>query len=119
MRREAFESSHPEVSAGALDLCLGPVWDPFGMLECVLPRPASPRWGSRVSLFGDLLRHGQATIRLRAPSGATIQRCFPDTALVQSLFEFAAVADWDGPKGQAFDLRTSSKYIQVSYSYNL
>lgn len=95
------------MSAGALDLCLGPVWDP--------PRPASPRWGSRVSLR-DLLRHGQATIRLRAPSGATIQRCFPDTALVQSLFEFAAVADWDGPKGQAFDLRTSSKYIQVLYS---
>lgn len=47
-------------------------------------------------------------LRLRAPSGKTIQRKFPETMLVKDLFEFAAVADWDGPKlGSSFDLKTS------------
>jgi len=49
----------------------------------------------------------QAMMRFRAPSGATIQRSFPDSATVSTLFEFAAVSEWDGPKGQNFDLRTS------------
>lgn len=50
----------------------------------------------------------QAMMRFRAPSGATIQRAFPDSATVSTLFEFAAVSEWDGPKwGETFDLRTS------------
>ncbi|CAJ1430644.1 unnamed protein product, partial [Effrenium voratum] len=50
----------------------------------------------------------QATVRIRAPSGQTICRAFPDSAKVSALFEFAAVAEWEGPgHGQAFDLRTS------------
>eukprot|EP00931_Biecheleriopsis_adriatica_P067525 TRINITY_DN41646_c0_g1_i1.p1 TRINITY_DN41646_c0_g1~~TRINITY_DN41646_c0_g1_i1.p1 ORF type:complete len:317 (-),score=102.77 TRINITY_DN41646_c0_g1_i1:46-996(-) len=50
----------------------------------------------------------QATVRFRAASGATVQRAFADSSLVSALFEFAAVADWDGPApGRSFDLRTS------------
>mmetsp|Transcript_32710 Transcript_32710/g.76382 ORF Transcript_32710/g.76382 Transcript_32710/m.76382 type:complete len:313 (+) Transcript_32710:32-970(+) len=50
----------------------------------------------------------QATVRFRAASGATIQRAFAEDTQVCALFEFAAVADWDGPAlGRSFDLRTS------------
>ncbi|CAE7409063.1 unnamed protein product [Symbiodinium sp. CCMP2456] len=50
----------------------------------------------------------QATVRFRAASGATIQRTFAEDTQVSALFEFAAVADWDGPAlGRPFDLRTS------------
>lgn len=50
----------------------------------------------------------KATIRFRAASGASLQRAFKDCTTVSVLFEFAAVADWDGPPpGSAFELRTS------------
>mmetsp|Transcript_3624 Transcript_3624/g.6443 ORF Transcript_3624/g.6443 Transcript_3624/m.6443 type:complete len:241 (+) Transcript_3624:198-920(+) len=50
----------------------------------------------------------QAAVRFRAASGATIQRAFSETTQVSALFEFAAVADWEGPAlCRAFDLRTS------------
>ncbi|CAE7631339.1 unnamed protein product, partial [Symbiodinium pilosum] len=50
----------------------------------------------------------QATVRFRAASGATIQRAFSESTEVSALFEFVAVAEWDGPTlGRRFDLRTS------------
>eukprot|EP00930_Biecheleria_cincta_P025840 TRINITY_DN18328_c0_g1_i1.p1 TRINITY_DN18328_c0_g1~~TRINITY_DN18328_c0_g1_i1.p1 ORF type:complete len:308 (+),score=68.75 TRINITY_DN18328_c0_g1_i1:34-957(+) len=50
----------------------------------------------------------KATIRFRASSGASVQRAFKDCTMVSALFEFAAVADWDGPAaGCSFELRTS------------
>eukprot|EP00419_Tripos_fusus_P026266 CAMPEP_0172722584 /NCGR_PEP_ID=MMETSP1074-20121228/81846_1 /TAXON_ID=2916 /ORGANISM="Ceratium fusus, Strain PA161109" /LENGTH=296 /DNA_ID=CAMNT_0013548629 /DNA_START=205 /DNA_END=1095 /DNA_ORIENTATION=+ len=50
----------------------------------------------------------QATVRLRAASGATVQRRFLDSTAVGALFEFAVVADWQGPAADSkFDLRTS------------
>lgn len=50
----------------------------------------------------------KATIRFRASSGASVQRAFKDCTTVSALFEFAAVADWDGPPaGSSFELRTS------------
>lgn len=50
----------------------------------------------------------QAMVKLRAPSGSTIQRKFVDSALVSVLFEFAAVADWGASTmPRAFDLKTS------------
>jgi len=50
----------------------------------------------------------QATVRLRASSGAQVQRRFLDSTTVGALFEFAMVADWQGPApGTKIDLRTS------------
>jgi len=50
----------------------------------------------------------KATVRLRAASGATVQRRFLDSTPVGALFEYAVVADWQGPAlGSKFDLRTS------------
>ncbi|CAK9038300.1 unnamed protein product [Durusdinium trenchii] len=49
----------------------------------------------------------QAMMRFRAPSGATLQRCFGELERVAVLFEFVALAEWDGPKTRHFDLRTS------------
>mmetsp|Transcript_93633 Transcript_93633/g.260668 ORF Transcript_93633/g.260668 Transcript_93633/m.260668 type:complete len:334 (+) Transcript_93633:56-1057(+) len=50
----------------------------------------------------------QAMLRFRAPSGATTQRRFSESTNVAALFEFAAIAEWDGPgPGCTFDLRTS------------
>lgn len=47
----------------------------------------------------------QANVRFRAPSGATLTRCFSGAAPVTALFEFVALAEWDAPS--PFDLRTS------------
>eukprot|EP00416_Gambierdiscus_australes_P031142 CAMPEP_0171087800 /NCGR_PEP_ID=MMETSP0766_2-20121228/20379_1 /TAXON_ID=439317 /ORGANISM="Gambierdiscus australes, Strain CAWD 149" /LENGTH=311 /DNA_ID=CAMNT_0011545531 /DNA_START=43 /DNA_END=978 /DNA_ORIENTATION=+ len=48
----------------------------------------------------------KAIVRFRAANGSTVHRSFRDDAKVAVLFEFAAIAEWDGPT-RAFDLRTS------------
>jgi len=48
-----------------------------------------------------------ASIRFRAGAGATISRAFHATTPVASLFEFAAVADWEAAPKSTFDLKTS------------
>eukprot|EP00929_Paragymnodinium_shiwhaense_P062373 TRINITY_DN31147_c0_g1_i1.p1 TRINITY_DN31147_c0_g1~~TRINITY_DN31147_c0_g1_i1.p1 ORF type:complete len:338 (+),score=119.48 TRINITY_DN31147_c0_g1_i1:52-1065(+) len=49
----------------------------------------------------------QASLRFRTPAGETMSRCFAASALVEVLFEFAAVADWKIIPADGFDLRTS------------
>eukprot|EP00439_Symbiodinium_sp_Y106_P066644 s826_g10.t2 len=78
------------------------------------PKQIAPQLLFRVSALS------KATVRFRAASGATIQRAFAEDTQVCALFEFAAVADWDGPAlGRSFDLRSWTKQPHEKYEISL
>ena len=91
--------------------------------------PQAARQDKVLDVSSESPLRSKATVRFRAASGATIQRAFAEDTQakccdmlrswrdcplcsadlkVSALFEFAAVADWDGPAlGRPFDLRIS------------
>eukprot|EP00928_Gymnodinium_smaydae_P016955 TRINITY_DN1643_c0_g6_i1.p1 TRINITY_DN1643_c0_g6~~TRINITY_DN1643_c0_g6_i1.p1 ORF type:complete len:345 (+),score=105.88 TRINITY_DN1643_c0_g6_i1:47-1036(+) len=48
-----------------------------------------------------------AAVRIRSASGAVLTRSFPAEMPVSALFEYAAVASWEGAPAGGFDLKTS------------